>query len=282
MTWTKTNKAFLGLCAGLLLSAGACDTAEPDDGMDPAEFRCSFGTIPGVGARNDVFVSGTAQIYGAGGNGNFDVFSNTSVNVSGGGKIWGNAYTPDNEDINVFNSGYIWGQGEGDPIEVPDWIPWDDVNTIWNKRRNNNIGSTAYGRDPTYYYNRKLRLYGGDYLWLPGGRYYFTQLDIASGADLRIYGDVTIVIDGPMSVSDNAKITAYNNADILFIGADDQPIEFSNGSRTNMRLYAPRAPVMVSGNGTQFSGSIVGNTLQVSGSSLLEVTSDALHIWNPC
>ncbi|MEM6996761.1 MAG: hypothetical protein AAF721_40025, partial [Myxococcota bacterium] len=211
----------------------------------------------------------------------FDVFSNGGIQIAGNARVTGGLYSG-GPGVRVYDAAVVQGEmGKGD-ITVPDWIPSDEVELIWRWRDNDDIPRTDLGRDPTSDSNLVLTLYGGDSLTLDGGLYYFNELSLSGGATLEFTSRTFIVVDGPMEISTGSSFMTDEPGDVLIIGTDDAAIEISDGASVSMRMYAPYAPVQISGDGTSFTGALVGGTLQMSGASTMEVTEDALHIWNPC
>lgn len=270
--------AWVNTGAVAMVALGCSAGEEPALGDGPVQFRCAPTTIPGIGGLDTVTVNGSATLHGR--DGAFDVFSNGPVQIAGSAEVDGGVYSA-SAQVELFDGGSILGEITGNSVAVPDWIPDDEVYYIWYYRENSYTGWTDYGRDPTTSNNYRFSLYGGDSIEMEG-LYYFTSLSLTGGATLELSGDTFIVVDGPMTVSGGSRIITDDASQVLFIGTDNDDIEISGGSDVTARMYAPYAPVMVSGTGTRFSGGLVGGTLQLSGSSDLEVTEDALHIWDPC
>ncbi len=277
---SKTNYSAIVVSALLACFAGACDTSAPTDEQPaPSTFRCAANDVPGIGGLQTVTINGTASI--AGRSGEFDLFSNGLVQLAGTASVGGGVYSS-GMAIQLFDSASVTGDLSTEGADVPNWIPQDEVDLIYAYRRNHRLYETANGRDPTSNSNMDFTLWGGDSITAGGGLYYFNSLSISGGSTLRFSGTAYVVIDGPMTISGGSSLEIDDAGQLLIIGTSGDDIEFSGASDVTARLYAPDAPIMISGADTTFTGGLVGGTLQMSDSSSMEVTEDALHIWNPC
>lgn len=271
--------AAFAVCVG----CDAPDTeAPPPTATASTAFRCATGNVPGVGGLNTATINGAAIISGLGGE--FDLFSNGTIQVAGTALVTGGAYSVVS-NIELFNFAVVTGLPSPDATttgEIPPWIPTDEIAYIETYRENADIGPTFQGRNALSNGDSDLTLYGGDTLVLDPGFYAFDSINLSGGSTLAVRNWAFITLDGPLTVSGGSQITVPDPRDLLLVSGSSGAIDFSGGSDVSMRLYAPLAPITISGFATRFTGGALGATLQLSYTSTMEVTEDALHIWHPC
>ncbi|MBL4688683.1 MAG: hypothetical protein JKY37_29110, partial [Nannocystaceae bacterium] len=253
-----------------------CDASEAPAGIEtsgiddagPLEFRCASGDIPGIGGLNAVTINGSASIEGR--YGAFDLFSNGDVAVAGTATVHGGIYSA-GATVELFDTATVTGEFSSSGVTIPNWIPEAEVAYIARYQRNRDLWRTRYGRDPTYDNNSRFRLYNGDRIDVPSGLYYFNSLSVTGRSRMRVTGTVYMVVDGPITFSGRSSLEVQDAGRLLIIGTSGDAIRISGGSNVTARIYAPDAPVVISGTDTHFTGGVVGGTLQMSGSSTMEV-----------
>ncbi|HPX12223.1 MAG TPA: hypothetical protein PKW20_08050 [Syntrophales bacterium] len=129
-------------------------------------------------------------------------------------------------------------------------------------------------------------------LTLPGGSYRICGTKPAGGTNIRIGGDVTLIVDGNLfttgktqiRVPSGSSLALYVAGDMLLSGAGIvneteipekvrilgvstcREVSLSGGSALHAAVYAPQADIRISG-GTELFGAVVGKTVDIHGAA---------------
>ncbi|MBN2321968.1 MAG: pilus assembly PilX N-terminal domain-containing protein [Acidobacteria bacterium] len=102
-------------------------------------------------------------------------------------------------------------------------------------------------------------------LELNPGVYYIDSLQQAALGALKISGDTTIYVKSGLDLSGQGVINPMGDPTELTIYYDGvSEAKFTGGSSAYMEVYAPEAPVTLTGN-ADFFGSFIGKTLELTG-----------------
>lgn len=265
------------------LTLGCSSERAPDEGeqasVPDVQFRCAPKDLPGVGGLETVELSGAATIVGL--DVDFDLFSNGTLSLSGLANVAG-GLVADPNSILLSLTAIFNGEVSDWAPDIPVYIPTEEADYISANRHNDDIGLTTAGRDPLGGADT-MQLFGADTLQVPGWFYYLDGIGISGASTLSLSYTITyLVVDGPVEISGGSTLGTSNARHLLLISLSDEPIVIS-GTGTNViaRIYAPLAPVQIT-DGATVQGAVVAKTLQMSGTSNMEVTADGLHIWYPC
>lgn len=129
-------------------------------------------------------------------------------------------------------------------------------------------------------------------LTLPGGSYRICGMKPAGGTNIRIGGDVTLIVDGDLYTTGKSEIRVppgsslalYVAGDMLLSGtgivneteipekvrilgaSTCREVSLSGGSALHAAVYAPQADIRISG-GTELFGAVVGKTVDIRGAA---------------
>jgi len=239
-----------------------------------ADFRCTFPNAGIVGLTN-VQLSGEPVIAGT----NASVFSNGDIVMDGlvtvGLDLMSVGNVIPHDGHNVMGA-IIEGLA---PISVLD--PSDAVAAAALDNDNDLIPCVPFNdgldcRDALTS-DGILDLANTDELTLPGGTYWFREIHIDGSARLNVDGNATIYLEN------GGQLNSFTTATSLTVisATSSQSIEFNGATAVNLDVYAPYATVLFTGD-QQFSGSVVGGDVRLSGSASVTTNRDALAPWITC
>jgi hypothetical protein len=258
---------FLSLLALVSLTT-ACDAGvEPTSGED-FSFRCGNTSEVGLIGLDKVVVAGTPSITGDAAS----IFSNHAVELAGNFEIEGD----------VISGGYISISGGNMPdgrvipnaerISVDD--PTADVQAAEANNDNASIPCIKKGNkcNGTVDTSGDLRLNSTQHLTLPSGVYFFHNITVNGQAKLHVSGDVTIYVDGAVTLNGGSSTNPTSDA-LTLISSGTSDIKLNGNADSEMAIFAPFAKVRFTG--TQgFHGSALGRELHISGTADLEPMGD--------
>jgi Flp pilus assembly protein TadG len=184
---------------------------------------------------------------------NGSVESNANISLSGGTTVHGNA-SPGPGD--TATGGTVTGSRT--PLSSPLNEPNASAGSYATTNDNALISAYMSGSDFT--------MSGGGSSTLPAGHYYVHNLTISGGHSLIITSATTFYVTGKVDIS-GGSIAANAPSDLQVNVIGTGTVTLSGGSGFTLEVYAPQSSVTVSG-GSNFYGSVVGNTLTISSSSV--------------
>jgi hypothetical protein len=102
---------------------------------------------------------------------------------------------------------------------------------------------------------------------MPAGTYYFADFAISGSSILNVTGPATIYVTGTFDVSGTVATASNLPANLKVRISSSSNAKLSGGGTYYMDLYAPNAPVLLSG-GSELYGSVVGASLTDSGDAI--------------
>ena len=141
-------------------------------------------------------------------------------------------------------------------------------NGNWTKSK----GQVTY--NPAAY---SLKVGANATLIIPGGTYFLTSLTLDGNSKIEIRGPTRLYSTGTLDMSGGviANMTGQPKDFLVFNHPYALPeghvptevgIKFTGGAQASLAIYAPEAPVTISGNGDVF-GAVVGSDVKVAGNS---------------
>jgi hypothetical protein len=120
-----------------------------------------------------------------------------------------------------------------------------------------------------------LRAKAQTYVVLPGGTYFFRDLDLSAMAQLEIAGPCKIYVTGTLDLTGGGLVNATGLPENCQVFVHPYPYPTSNppteatvavagGAQVAMAIYAPYCEATITGNGDLF-GSIIADTVTVNG-----------------
>jgi Flp pilus assembly protein TadG len=180
-----------------------------------------------------------------------DVTSNGDISLSGGATVNGDA-TP---GPGCTTSGGIVS-GSRSPESTPITCPPVSVGSAATTNDNANVAAQMSGSD--------FKMSGGDAATMPAGTYCFDNFTMSGSSVLTISGPVTIYVTGAMSLSGSVATAGDLPANIKVRVASTAKVTLSGSSALYADIYAPQAPVHISGSAGIY-GSAVGASLDITG-----------------
>ena len=221
----------------------------------------------GLVGLNYVKLSGnsTASYWSAGGpavSNKGNVGSNGSVTTSGSSTIHGDVYHGPGKTV----SGSVTGQSItlSSPLSFTTATA-SQASQLAGNNDDANVPSWALtGSD--------LKIGSNKNLVLPGGFYYFNNVDVSGTASITFTGPALLYAYGHVNMSGNT--TTYNNTPgnlTIVTGVDSAgnlpgPVTISGNSSLYATVYAPQSAVTVSGTGSIY-GSVLGLSIDMSGTA---------------
>jgi hypothetical protein len=247
----------IALMYGAILGARSCDihamaiaslTPQPSGGI------IGLGGLKmSGGAYTDSYDSslGTyaSQTPGRGGN----VLSNGDIQLSGGAIIHGNA-TPG--PGHAVTGGTVTGSRTSATSCLN-----EPVSSVGNAATvNDNAKVAAYMKGGSF------KTSASTHVTMPAGTYYFRDFLMSGQSVLNVTGPVTIYVTGVMDISGQVTTAGNLPSNLKIRVTSTSQGKLSGGSSFYCDLYAPLAPLDLSG-GTSFYGSIIGASLNFSGNA---------------
>ena len=195
---------------------------------------------------------------------NGDVCSCGDIELNSVSVVKGDAHPGPDHTVILNNSSYVTGSTNPGGCPVLADIELGDIAT--NNDNGNIPAVTDKGKDPFEMGPYDLALSSSDSLTLPGGEYYFTSVDLSSGATLQVDGPTVIYVTGTFSVSNSNIINPGQNPENLIIMASSaEVVQFNHNVDFYGVLYAPNAHVM-NGSSVNFYGAVMGEEVTLSSS----------------
>lgn len=265
----KRVSAILGVGA-VCFAVTACGAEQAPD--DATGFRCAPGGGAGVVGLSDLFINGNAKVLA--GSAESDIFSNGDIELMGDITIEGDAVAGGN----VIEMGYaidISGESLSGAGTIAVSIPYEEAEAAKLDNDNASIPATYLTSD------NRLVMKSNQTLTLPGGTYFFSEINISGQAQLTFDGPTNIYVDGPVSISGGAHTTSSNHWEFNLYSISTAPISFSGSSSGAMNIYAPLAEVKLSGT-EKLTGTVLGDLVTVSGNASITTAGDAASFGKSC
>ncbi len=206
-----------------------------------------------------------------------DIGSNGFLDLQGGAVVGGDAST-DGETITYGGGATVLGTASSSADEFPmDLIPQSEYD--WAEA-NSDAPSGFIGSGYTYNsLTDDLTLGAGDELTLSSGVYFFNNITLDQGSDLKIDSgaQVTIYMTGDFNAGQFTTVNANGNPSDLLIYSTgdyltlDQSVEFRAG------FYGPNTTFTISQN-TNLYGSIVAGSVNLKQGSCIHYDRDLVEI----
>jgi len=244
-------------CGCTSINLNGAGTVDSYDGSvmtyeDPSNPVTNSGDVVSNG---DVDLGG-ATILGdivAGGN----LSGNNSSNVSGSATLGGNAAAMSGTVNNGITSNVT-------PVPSPCDCNAIDIDTEVAQAAASNNNSLI---DPAYLTGTDFNIQGQVTTTIPAGTYYFTSFQTGGDASININGQVIIFFSGsgPFKFTGQGIFNPTNNTGNLRIYSNSTAeIDLQGSSQFAGTIYAPRAPISLSGQ-TEVYGSLIGQVSIMNG-----------------
>ncbi|MCH7768072.1 MAG: hypothetical protein IH828_03965 [Nitrospinae bacterium] len=195
---------------------------------------------------------------------NGDVCSCGDIELNSVSVVKGDARPGPDKTVILNDSSYVTGSTNPGGCPVLDDIEFGDIAT--NNDNGNIPAVTDGGKDPFEMGPYDLALSSGDSITLPGGRYYFTSVELSNGASLQVDGPTVIYLTGTFSVSNSNIINPGQNPENLIIMASsNEDVQLNHNVDFYGVLYAPNAHV-VNGSTVDFYGAVMGEEVSLNSS----------------
>ena len=170
---------------------------------------------------------------------------------------------PDNTVI-MNSSSYVTGSTRPGGCPVLADVELGDIAT--NNDNGNIPDVTDGGKDPFEMGPYDLALNSSDSLTLPGGRYYFTSVDIAHSSVLSVMGPTVMYVTGKFAMhSSTVMNTGQNPEDLIIMVSSIEDIDFNSSAEFYGIIYAPNAHVVLNSS-VGFYGAIMAQEITLNSS----------------
>ncbi len=229
---------------------------------------CPFGQ--GLFGEEEVKIDGNASVnaYTPGEPPTFEdtavVRSNQLVRLDGNARIGGDAVSGGlvtRQGGNTVITGSTMENAEA--LAYPGLADW--ILSREEANSNDAIPATANGEQAVR--DGKLDVRANDTLTLPGGDYFFAEVDVKG--TLRTTGSVRFFVAGRMDVSGQAQLNPDAEPATLYVFSASElarAVRFSGQSRSFCLVYAMRTEVQVSVN-SEVYGAIVSKRIEIAGNA---------------
>lgn len=245
-------------------------------GTEP-EVDCGGGE--GVVGLSSVNLSGGAAVRTGSKPGH--VASNGEIRLTGGAYIQGNATTAGNT---IYLDGGAWIGGTKKKGATT--IVMDPMTAAFAKAKitNNNAAIPSVKRGTqtvSVYSNGQLAMQEQDNVKLPAGDYYLTGLTVTASAKLTCTGNVRMFVSGKVVLAGNARVNEDGGCNLVIYGDEKGDLDFTASALTRAFVYAPKAPVKVSGAAALYGGA-VARDVDLSGSGMIYVQGSPVESADAC
>ena len=107
---------------------------------------------------------------------------------------------------------------------------------------------------------------------IPAGTYYVRNLTLAANVVLTVNGPTTFYVTGDTTILGSILVQSNDPANFKIRVIGSGPVNLAANTAIYCDLYAPQSPVQITV-GLSYYGAIVGQTLDVLGTSFLHSTS---------
>lgn len=267
-------------CAAVLLALTAFGLSSGRAGADafdiPADLK-SYGVL----SCQDLQMSGNSVITSEGvggsaaGTGRAHVRSNGNVTVSGTAEIHGDVVAGPGKRVITSGNPLITGQRSVaaspyncTPVDLAALRATleqsnDNARVPRTDRGNPGLGGTG---------GRAITLSGHDGLTLPAGTYLISSISLSGNSQLRVSGQVRILVTGSVSVTGGSHINLNGNPFQMRLWSQGS-VAISSQSNVHAYIYAPAAAVSLTGQ-MNIVGALQTQSLSISGGARIRRTLD--------
>lgn len=205
-------------------------------------------------SRNGGSAGGSSGQYGS-------VASNGNIVLQGNSSIHGDARPGAGKA--VFGAPAVSGSTQ--PLSEPLVFPNGDAGT-YASNNNNNLVPSQFKRASS------LRVSSSQTLTLPGGNYYFNNIEI--GGALSFTGPATIYCYGTFAMYGHADTSSNVPGNLKLVmcptpsGAAPGNVYIGSSAALYANIYAPQSHVLMSGTGDIY-GSVLGRSVSMTGTSAI-------------
>lgn len=258
------------LSVACVLAIGCSKPDDDDTFADASSFRCGETNVGlGLVGLTSVTIAGTPQVTGA-----FPhAFSNGEIRLSGNFTLEGNAMSATTVRIDGNRTpGGLVIEG-APPVTAAD--PSAEVAAAKLTNNNAKIPCVKRGNKCTSpLSDGVLSLESKDALVLPAGTYYFAGIKSSGQGSLGVNGTVRVYLGGGASFTGGTAANPTDDSLTIVSSATDE-IGVAGGGTVAMHVFAPNAPVKLTGN-SSFKGSLIGKTVAINGTATVTITKDVL------
>jgi Flp pilus assembly protein TadG len=293
-TWTPSTKAFTVLTGAARAGANAIRVRANRTAATGHPVSCFFGSVIGVSSA-DAHATASGSVGGG-----YGLVGLAGINLSGNASIsyWSptGVTTPhgsiaSNGNISLGGSTYIQGDARpgpgmsvsysgsaavtGSTTPLPAALSYPSASAGSAATTNNDSAAGSSWSPAT----NDLNLNGSGNLTLPGGVYYFHNLNTNANSFLTFTGPATIYVTGSVGMY-GATTTCGNvpkNLSIQVIG--NGAVTVGNNASLYANIYAPQSPVTLSGRGAIY-GSVLGWSINMTGTSSINYDLSLPGGWN--
>ncbi len=218
--------------------------------------------------------------------------SNATIRVTGSAMhVRGNAIPGPLSPIEASGTPTILGDTLPRRAEVPlPEVPQSEFEAALATNDNAGILVAGGGGKPPYTAKTyALVANGTTVVTLPGGTYFFSEVRLSGGAQLKVTGAATIYVTGQFDLGGGTFVNTTGIASNMLVYAhpyalpggvtpSHSEVIFSGGSGSALAVYAPAVDVTVNGNSDVY-GALVGRQIKSTGDAFFHYDV-ALGDWN--
>ncbi|HEY2586654.1 MAG TPA: Tad domain-containing protein [Tepidisphaeraceae bacterium] len=293
-TWSSSTQTFTVLTGAVQANANAIRVRANRTAANGNAVACFFGSVIGHGSA-DAHATAIGAVtggYGLVGLAGITMGGNSSISYwSPTGTTTNHGSIASNGNISLGGSTYIQGDARpgpgmsvsysggasvtGSTTALPAPLSFPNASAGSAATTNNDSAAGSNWSPAT----NDLNLNGSGNLTLPGGVYYFHNLNTNGNSFLTFTGPATVYVTGSVGIY-GATTTSGNvpkNLSIQVIG--NGPVTVGNNASIYMNLYAPQSAVTLSGKGAIY-GSVLGWTINMTGTSAIYYDLSLPGGWN--
>jgi hypothetical protein len=270
------NRLILG-ALGLQMVVFGSSACQGDAASEPSSGGFRGGCLPSSGAGlvalSHTYIDGEPRIGGE----YPTVFSNVTLGIAGTAEMSGDVVSGSSVTISDAPSirGAIVEGAQRIAVAGPNEL-------VFAARSDNDNGAIPCvvredGCSPPVV-DGVLTLNNRDRLVLAAGEYYLEGMSINGESSLTTEGDVTIYLDGPVTINNLARLEP-GNGEVVLISASTELIKLGGLAEVKMHIFAPFAEVKFTG-AQKFWGSAIADVVAISGFADLQLTRDLAAMWD--
>jgi hypothetical protein len=193
------------------------------------------------------------------------IASNGDITLSGSSYVWGNAQPGVSKAVS--NPGLVSGSSAA--LTTPLVYPNGDAGSY--ATTNDDNFANAYRTGPS---GQDLSLKAGDSPSLPGGNYYFHDLNLGGGSTLSFTGPATLYIWHNVTMNGNTNTSGNLPGNLKIVvcpsttGTPPGTVKLSGTSALYANVYAPQSAITFNGTGDLY-GSLLGLSIDMSGTAAI-------------
>ena len=197
-------------------------------------------------------------------NENGDVCSCGDIELNSSAFVQGDAHPGDGHQVILNSSAYVTGSTT--PGGCPT-LPDVELGHIATNNDNGNIPAvTDNGKDPFEDGPYAFVLNSSDSMTLPGGRYYFTSLELNSSAVLTFTGSTVMYVTGLFELNSSGIMNpGQNPEDLIIFVSSIEDVTINSSTDFYGVIYAPNAHV-INNSSVGYFGAIFGQEVTLNSS----------------